>query len=98
LLNNISDITLPLLSVVQAIKSIREGAQAYFTYVQAKLEVKAKLEDIPVVCNYQDVFSEVTGLPLNQEIEFTIDLVPETQPIHKVPYRMDPTELRELKE
>lgn len=57
-----------------------------------------KLEDIPMECNYPDVFSEIIGLPPNQEVEFSIDLIPGTQPIHKAPYRMAPTKLRELKE
>jgi len=90
--------TPPLLSAIQAIKNVREGAQAYLAYVQAKPEVRTSLEDIPVVCNYPDVFSEVTGLPPDREVEFSIDLMPGTQPIHKAPYRMAPTELRELKE
>jgi hypothetical protein len=33
------------LSAIQAIKSAREGTQAYLAYVQAKPEVRAKLED-----------------------------------------------------
>jgi hypothetical protein len=37
-------------------------------------------------------------LPPDREIEFTIELMPGTQPIHKAPYRMAPTELKELKE
>jgi hypothetical protein len=90
--------TPPLLSTVQAIKNIKDGAQAYLVYVQAKPETPAKLEDIPIVCHYSDVFSEVTGLPPDRDVEFSIDLVPGTQPIHKAPYRMAPTELRELKE
>jgi hypothetical protein len=67
-------------------------------YIQAKPETKARLEEIPVVCHYLDVFSEITRLPPDREVEFSIDLVPGTQPIHKAPYRMAPTELRELKE
>jgi len=67
-------------------------------YVQSKPETQPKLEDIPMVCNYSNVFSEVVGLPPDREIEFSIDLVPGTQPIHKAPYRMAPTELREIKE
>jgi hypothetical protein len=91
--------TPPLVSAVQAIKSVREGTQAYFAYVQAKPEVRVKLEDIPMVCNYPDVFfSEIIGLPPDREVEFSIDLIPGTQPIHKAPYRMAPSELRELKE
>jgi hypothetical protein len=44
-------------------------------YVQAKPETQSKLENIPVVCKYPDVFSEVTGLPPDQAIEFSIDLI-----------------------
>jgi hypothetical protein len=44
---------------------------------------------------YSDVFSEVTGLPPDREVEFSIDLVSKTQPIHKTPYCMAPTELKE---
>ena len=40
---------------------------------------------------------DLPGLPLNREIEFVIDLVPGTTPISKAPYRMAPTELKELK-
>jgi len=90
--------TPPLLSAIKAIKSVREGTSTYLDYVQSKPETHPKLEGIPVVCNYSDVFSEVVGLPPDREIEFCIDLVPGTQPIHKAPYRMAPTELRELKE
>ncbi|XP_070022085.1 uncharacterized protein [Nicotiana sylvestris] len=41
---------------------------------------------------------EFKGLPLEREIEFAIDLLPDTPPISIPPYRMDPTELKELKE
>jgi hypothetical protein len=56
------------------------------------------LEDILIVRHYPDVFAKLTGLPSDQEIEFTIDLVPRTQPIHKALYRIASTELRELNE
>jgi hypothetical protein len=79
-------------------RSVREGAQAYLAYGQAKPEVKSKLEDIPVVCLYPNVFAKVTGFPLDLEIEVTLDLVPGTQSIHKAPYRMTLTELRELEQ
>ena len=48
---------------------------------------------------FPDVFSEdLPGLPPDREAEFTIDLVPSIGPISKAPYRMVPTELKELKE
>jgi hypothetical protein len=66
--------------------------------VLAKPKVEQKLEEIAIVRQYPDVFAEATGLPPDREVEFTIDLVPGAQPIHKAPYRMAPVELKELKE
>ncbi|KAA3488569.1 Retrotransposable element Tf2 [Gossypium australe] len=57
-----------------------------------------KIELVPVVCEYPDVFlEELPGLPPIKEVEFAINLVPETSPISIAPYRMAPTELKELK-
>ncbi|GAU39803.1 hypothetical protein TSUD_219780 [Trifolium subterraneum] len=54
--------------------------------------------DISIVREYLDVFpDEVNSLPPEREIEFSIDLVPGSQPISVAPYRMSPLELRELK-
>ena len=56
------------------------------------------LEDIPVVCEYPDVFpEELPGMPPDREVEFIIELMPGTAPISKQPYRMPPNELKELK-
>jgi hypothetical protein len=43
-------------------------------------------------------FFKITGLPPDREVEFSIDLILGTQPIHKAPYRMASIELSELKE
>ncbi|GAU10196.1 hypothetical protein TSUD_418680, partial [Trifolium subterraneum] len=54
--------------------------------------------DISIVREYLDVFpEEINSLPPEREIEFSIDLVPGSQPISVAPYRMSPLELRELK-
>ena len=54
--------------------------------------------DIPVVCEFSDVFpEELPGLPPDREVEFKIELVPGTAPISRRPYRMPPNELAELK-
>ena len=54
--------------------------------------------DIPVVCEFPDVFlEELPGLPLDREVEFKIELVLGTAPISRRPYRMPPNELAELK-
>jgi hypothetical protein len=57
-----------------------------------------QLENIPVVCEYPDVFpDDLPGMPPDRDIEFVIELQPDTAPISKRPYRMPPKELAELK-
>ncbi|XP_070677556.1 uncharacterized protein [Malus domestica] len=47
---------------------------------------------------FLDVFpDDLPGLPPDRDMEFVIDLLPGTDPISLTPYRMAPTELRELK-
>ncbi|KAG8485768.1 hypothetical protein CXB51_019099 [Gossypium anomalum] len=59
---------------------------------------ESKLESIPVVREFSDVFpEELPRLPPIREVEFSIDLLPGTAPISISPYRMAPTELKELK-
>jgi hypothetical protein len=61
-----------------------------------QLEEKS-LENIRIVCEYLDVFlEELPGMPPDR-IEFSIELLPETTPISKRPYRMDVKDLVELK-
>ena len=60
------------------------------------------LYDIPVVCEFPDVFpdvflDELPGLPMDIDVEFAIELVPGTAHISRRPYRMPPNELAELK-
>jgi hypothetical protein len=57
-----------------------------------------KLKDIPIVCEYPDIFpDDLPGIPLDRDIEFITELQPSTAPISKRPYRMPPNELTELK-
>jgi hypothetical protein len=60
--------------------------------------VTVQLENIPIVCEYPDVFSDdLPGMPPDRDVEFVIELQPGTTPISKRPYRMPPKELAELK-
>lgn len=55
-----------------------------------------ELTSIPIAKDFPDVFTEVFGLPLRQEIEFRIDLEKDARPV-VVPLRhMAPKERREL--
>ena len=55
--------------------------------------------DLPrIVCEYEDVFpDELSGLPLQRDVDFYIKLHPGTSPISMTPHRMTPVELQELK-
>jgi hypothetical protein len=56
------------------------------------------LEDIPVACEFPDVFPEdLLGMPSDQDVEFNIELQPGMAPIFRRPYKMTPKELAELK-
>jgi hypothetical protein len=64
----------------------------------AYVTIISHLEEIPVVCDYPDVFpDEFPGMPPDRDVEFVIELQPGTAPISKRPYRMPPEELAELK-
>jgi hypothetical protein len=57
-----------------------------------------EIQDIPVVCEFPDVFSEdLPRLPLERDVEFVIELKLGTTPISRRSYRMPPNELAELK-
>ncbi|KAA3461866.1 MATE efflux family protein 2, chloroplastic-like [Gossypium australe] len=79
-------------------KYVRKGCEAYLAYVLNTKVSKLKIESMPVVCEYPNVFlEELLALPLIREVEFTIEVVPGTSSISIAPYRMIPTELKELK-
>ncbi|WMV46245.1 hypothetical protein MTR67_039630 [Solanum verrucosum] len=59
----------------------------------------AWIDKMTVVNEFLDVFpNDLPGVPPKREIDFGIDLLPDTQPISIPPYRMAPAELKELKE
>ena len=56
------------------------------------------IESVPVVNEFQDVFPEyLSGVPPIWEINFGIDIEPDTKQIPIPPYRMAKTELKEFK-
>nr|GFA87875.1 putative reverse transcriptase domain-containing protein [Tanacetum cinerariifolium] len=58
--------------------------------MKKKSEYK-RLEDIPVVREFPDVFPEnLPGLPPVRQVEFQIDLIPGAAPIAHAPYRLAP--------
>ena len=83
-----------------------KGANAFLVPLSLNFELQhlacaiqtTTLCDIPVVCEFPDVFlEELPGLPHDRDVEFKIELVPGMSPISRRPYRMLPNKLVELK-
>ncbi|GKB55769.1 putative reverse transcriptase domain-containing protein [Tanacetum coccineum] len=65
--------------------------------VMEKKSDEKKLEDIPVVKEFPDVFpKDLPGLPPVRQVEFQIDLIPRAAPVARTPYRLAPLEMQEL--
>nr|GEZ79330.1 putative reverse transcriptase domain-containing protein [Tanacetum cinerariifolium] len=60
---------------------------------------KKRLEDVPIVRYFPEVFpKDLPGLPPIRPVEFQIDLVPGAAPVARAPYRLAPSEMKELAE
>ena len=83
---------------MKASKLLYQGYKAYWCCAMDIREKEKTIDNIPIVCEFEDVFpEELPGLPPQREIDFEIELIPESQPISTAPYHMAPTELKELK-
>ncbi|KAI9161285.1 hypothetical protein LWI28_016023 [Acer negundo] len=66
-----------LISSLQARKYLRKGCEGYSASVMDTKEGGVELPDVPVVNEFPDVFpDDLSCIPPDGEIEFTIDLVP----------------------
>ena len=87
-----------LINAMTASKMLRKGCQGYLSFVVDRRQEGTRLEDIPIVKEFLDVFpDDISGLPPDRAIEFVIELIPGTEPISIPLYRMAPAELKELK-
>ncbi|KAF3647993.1 hypothetical protein FXO37_19686 [Capsicum annuum] len=88
-----------LVSYLRARKMISKGCMYHLVLIKDPNFESSSLESVLVVNEYSDVFSEdLPGISPKREINFGIDLLPDTQPISILPYRMAPAELKELKD
>ncbi|GKF16905.1 hypothetical protein Tco_0061823 [Tanacetum coccineum] len=71
--------------------------QVFIAQVTEKKSNEKRLEDIPVVREFPEVFPEdLPGLPPVRQVEFQIDLIPGAAPVARAPYRLAPLEMQEL--
>ncbi|GJS37762.1 putative reverse transcriptase domain-containing protein, partial [Tanacetum coccineum] len=87
----------------QSQEYLSKGCDLFLAHITTK-EVKDKskekrLEDVPIIRNFPEVFPEdLPGIPLTRQVEFQIDLVPGAAPVARTPYRLAPSEMKELAE
>nr|GFC55309.1 putative reverse transcriptase domain-containing protein [Tanacetum cinerariifolium] len=94
---------LSIISCTKTKKYVKKGFLIFLAHITTK-EVedkseKKRLEDVPIVWNFLEVFPEdLPGLPPTRPVEFQIDLVPGAAPVARAPYRLAPSEMKELAE
>ncbi|GJX78094.1 putative reverse transcriptase domain-containing protein, partial [Tanacetum coccineum] len=92
---------LSIISCTKTHKYIEKGCPFFLAQVTKKeIEDKSeekRIEDVPTIQDFPEVFPEdLPGLPPTRQVEFQIDLVPGATPVARAPYRLAPSELKEL--
>ncbi|KAA3469732.1 ty3-gypsy retrotransposon protein [Gossypium australe] len=81
-----------VISSMSTQKCVRKGCEAYLAYVLDTKVSELKIESMPIVCEFLDVFpKELPRFPPNREVEFAIELALGTSPMPIAPYRKAPT-------
>ncbi|GKB94432.1 hypothetical protein Tco_0980569 [Tanacetum coccineum] len=90
---------LKVISCIKARKYIERGCHLFLAYVIEKEKSEKRLEDVPVIRDFPEVFpDDLPGLPPPRQVEFKIDLVSGAAPVVHAPYRLAPSEMKELSE
>nr|GEY73027.1 reverse transcriptase domain-containing protein [Tanacetum cinerariifolium] len=80
-----------------------KGCHVFLAQISAAHEddkpKRKQVKDVPIVQDFPKVFPEnLPGLPPARPVEFQIDLIPEVAPMARAPYRLAPSEIKELSE
>ena len=87
-----------VISALQAWRLMRKGCKTFLALILDSKRGQVNVETISVVREFPDVFpEELPGIPLEREMDLSIEIVPGTVPMSKALYRMASTELKELK-
>ncbi|GJV03189.1 putative reverse transcriptase domain-containing protein [Tanacetum coccineum] len=92
---------LNIISCTKAQKYLLQGCHLFLAHITIKeagdKTKKKQLQDVLIVKNFPEVFPEdLPGLPPTRQVEFHIDLVPGAAPVARAPYRLAPSEMKEL--
>ncbi|GJR10543.1 putative reverse transcriptase domain-containing protein [Tanacetum coccineum] len=99
--NNGHESRLNIISCTKTQKYLLKGCPIFLAHVTTKkAEDKSKEkrpDDVPIVQDFLEVFPEdLPGIPPTRQVEFQIDLIPGAAPVARAPYRLAPSEMKEL--
>ena len=85
-------------AAARAIHYLHQGCTGFVAYIMdTREEGKVTVDDVPVVWEYPDVFSEdLHGVPPKRQVKFRIGLVLGATSIAKAPYRLAPPKMHDL--
>ncbi|GJU20478.1 putative reverse transcriptase domain-containing protein [Tanacetum coccineum] len=94
---------LTVISCSKAQEYMAKGCQVFLAQISTKKEEDKsegkQIKDVPIVRDFPEVFPEdLPGLPPARPVEFQIDLIPGAAPVARAPYRLAPSEMKELSE
>ncbi|GJU37621.1 putative reverse transcriptase domain-containing protein [Tanacetum coccineum] len=102
-INQRKESRLNIISCTKAQEYLSKGCDVFLAHIttkEAKDKSKEKqLKDVLIVRDFPEVFpKDLPGIPPALQVEFQIDLVPGVAPIARAPYRLAPSEMKELAE
>nr|GEY10137.1 hypothetical protein [Tanacetum cinerariifolium] len=78
-------------------KYIENGCELFLSQVTGMVSKEKLVEDVPIIRNFPEVFpDDLPGLPPPRQVKFRIDLILGATPVAHAPYRLAPSELKEL--
>nr|GEY65261.1 putative reverse transcriptase domain-containing protein [Tanacetum cinerariifolium] len=91
------DVIIDMDCLVEQDAVIMCGSQLFVAHVTEKEPQEKRIEDVPVIRDFLEVFpDDLPGLPPPWKVEFRIDLTPGAAPVARAPYRLAPSEMKEL--
>nr|GFC29573.1 putative reverse transcriptase domain-containing protein [Tanacetum cinerariifolium] len=92
-----------IISCAKTQKYMLKGCQVFLAHVTTKeaegKSEKKRLENVPIIRDFREVFpKDLLGLPSTRKVVFQIDLIPGAAPVARAPYRLVPSEMKELSE
>ncbi|GJY38230.1 hypothetical protein Tco_0424594 [Tanacetum coccineum] len=100
-INQREESRLNIISCTKAQEYLSKGCDVFLVHVTTK-EAKDKsegkrLKDVPIVRDFPEVFpKDLSGIPPARQVELQFELVPGDAPVARAPYRLAPSEMKEL--